>query len=191
VGPGKSFSVCIGQADFENDCTRVFLIYLPILKIIYSSRGWHRNLPCWRFNYSGPAANDWCGHRSGCYSILSVEIWSRFKLAGERTLKFLNRDYTFREFFEVLCDHNNTQYETLVFPVSDARKQQESARVAESTDLELGFSSKSLFSSYCMVVPKPWQSDKFTFKPKDLRVMIRGCIWKVVWCLICLFHYEL
>jgi hypothetical protein len=21
VGPGKSFSVCIGQADFENDCS--------------------------------------------------------------------------------------------------------------------------------------------------------------------------
>lgn len=94
----------------------------------------------------------------------------------ERTLRVPNGNYTVREFIEVLSDLDNTQYETHVFSVSDARKQQESARLAGSTDLELAFSLKSLFSSPFMVVPKPWQNGIFKFKPKNLTEMIQGCI---------------
>ncbi|GKZ34365.1 hypothetical protein AbraIFM66950_004596 [Aspergillus brasiliensis] len=94
----------------------------------------------------------------------------------ERTLKVPNGNYTVRELVKVLSELDGTQYETRVFPVGEARKQQESARLAGSTDLELAFSLKSLFSGPFVVVPKPWQNDMFTFKQKNLVEMIQECI---------------
>ncbi|KAJ5128080.1 hypothetical protein N7448_008859 [Penicillium atrosanguineum] len=94
----------------------------------------------------------------------------------ERTIKVPNGNYTIREIVEVLNDIDGTQYETRVFPVSDARKEQELARLAKSNDLELAFSLKALFSSPYAVVPKPWQNDMFPFKPKGLVEMIQDCI---------------
>ena len=90
-------------------------------------------------------------------------------------MKVPNGNYTVRELVKVLSELDGTQYASRVFPVSEARKQQESARLAGSTDLELAFSLKSLFSGPFVVVPKPWQNDIFTFKPKNLVEMIREC----------------
>ena len=91
-------------------------------------------------------------------------------------MKVPNGNYTVRELLKVLSELEGTQYETHIFPVTEARKRQESARLAGSTDLELAFSLKSLFSGPFVVVPKPWQNDMFAFKPKSLAEMIQECM---------------
>ncbi|RAO70207.1 uncharacterized protein BHQ10_006219 [Talaromyces amestolkiae] len=94
----------------------------------------------------------------------------------ERTLKVPNGNYTVRELVKIVSELDGTQYETHIFPVNEARKQQELARLAGSTDRELAFSLKALFSSPFVVVPKPWQNDMFAFKPKNLVEMIEECL---------------
>ena len=91
-------------------------------------------------------------------------------------MKVPNGNYTVRELVKVLSELDGTQYETHIFPVNEARKRQESARLAGSTDLELAFSLKALFSSPFVVVPKLWQNDMFAFRPKNLVEMIEACI---------------
>lgn len=91
-------------------------------------------------------------------------------------MKVPNGNYTVRELVKVLSELGGTQYEIHLFPLSEARKRQESARLAGSTDLELAFSLKALFSSPFVVVPKPWQNDMFTFKPRNLVEMIKECM---------------
>lgn len=91
-------------------------------------------------------------------------------------MKVPNGNYTVREFIKVLSELDGAQYETHIFPVSEARKRQESARLAGSTDLELAFSLKAVLSNPAVVVPQPWQNDMFTFKPKNLVEMIQECL---------------
>jgi hypothetical protein len=97
-------------------------------------------------------------HRPPRYTIDS--IFPPFQPGvTERCLKVPSGNYSAREVIDLLVEIDEVKYEIHVSPVSEARRLQEAAREAGSSDLELAYSLKALFASPYLAVPKPWHNE--------------------------------
>ena len=92
----------------------------------------------------------------------------------ERTFRVPGGNYAWKDVVATLEKVQGVKYTCTYHPTQDAIDAQRAYAEKGDVDGELAFSLKSLVGDINAVcVPKPWDNDKFSFKPQTLEEAVR------------------
>jgi hypothetical protein len=93
----------------------------------------------------------------------------------ERILRVPGGSYAWKDVVATIEKVQGVKYACTYFPLQDAIDAQKACAEKGDVDGELAFSLKSLIGDINAVsVPKPWDNDKFSFKPMPLEEAVKN-----------------